>query len=88
MEYFETCIDPITQQILKARSLAKPVSWTELEQKLGVNRTRLQNLERRGLQRLRMLMSNPLDNTPLGHVGTNDSQGGAYLSRVPKWYVP
>lgn len=88
MEYFDKYLDPITQQILKARMLIKPATWSELEERLGISKTRLQNLERRGLHRLRMLMSNPLDNTPLGHVGANDSQGGEYLSRVPQWYVP
>jgi len=87
MEIFEAKLDGRTKQILKARSLARPVSWSELEQRMGISKTRLQNLEKRGLQRLRMLMSNPLDDTPLGHVETNDSQGGAYLSRVPEWYV-
>lgn len=88
MECFDKYLDATTQQILKARMLARPASWSELEERMGISRTRLQNLEKRGLHRLRMLMSNPLDNTPLGHVGTNDLQSGAYLSRVPKWYVP
>lgn len=87
MDYFDRYLDATTQQILKARMLAKPASWNELEQRMGISKTRLQNLEKRGLHRLRMLMSNPLDNTPLGHVGANDSQGGGYLSRVPEWYV-
>lgn len=87
MECFDKYLDATTQQILKARMLAKPASWTELEERIGISRTRLQNLEKRGLHRLRMLMSNPLENTPLGHVGTNDAQGGEYLSRVPEWYV-
>lgn len=87
MEYFDNYLDETTKQILKARMLAKPASWNELEQRMGISRTRLQNLEKRGLHRLRMLMSNPLDNTPLGHVGADDLQSGGGLSRVPEWYV-
>lgn len=87
MDYFDKYLDETTQQVLKARSLARPVSWNELEQRMGISKTRLQNLEKRGLHRLRMLMSNPLDDTPLGHVGANDSQAGGYLSGMPQWNV-
>jgi RNA polymerase primary sigma factor len=87
MEYFAKYLDPTTQQVMQARSLAVPVTWSALEKQLGMNKTKLQNLERRGINRLRMLMSNPLDDTPLGHVAANDSQSGGYLSSVPKWYV-
>ena len=79
MEYFAQYLDHTTQQILQARNLATPVSWAALEQQLGINKTRLQNLERRGINRLRMLMSNPLDDTPLGHVSTNDPQNWGHL---------
>jgi RNA polymerase sigma factor (sigma-70 family) len=65
MSYFNKYIDPITQQVLSARCLEKPVTWRELEDQTGISRTRLQNYERRGLHRLRMLMGNPLMGTPL-----------------------
>jgi len=87
MDCFEKYLDETTKQVLKARMLARPTSWAELEKLLGIPRTRLQNYEKRGISRLRMLMSNPLDNTPLGHAGTNDVQNGGFLSRVPEWYV-
>lgn len=87
MECFEKYLDETTKQVLKARMLARPTSWAELENLLGIPRTRLQNYEKRGISRLRMLMSNPLDDTPLSHAGINDTQSGAYLSRVPEWYV-
>jgi len=87
MELFETKLDARTKQILMARSLAKPASWSELEQRMGISKTRLQNLERRGLHRLRMLISNPLADTPLGNVGTNNVQNRGYLSSVSEWYV-
>ena len=91
MDYFGKYLDSTTQEILKARTLAVPMSWSALEQQMGISKTRLQNLERRGLDRLRMLMSNPLDDTPLGHVTTNNYQTNYFrrlpLSSVPKWYV-
>jgi RNA polymerase sigma factor (sigma-70 family) len=79
MEYFVKYLDPITQQVIQARNLAVPMSWVALEKQLGMNKSRLQNLERRGLNRLRMLMSNPLDDTPLGHVTANDPQSWGHL---------
>jgi len=72
MRYFCKYLDPITQQVIQARNLVVPVSWTALEDQMKMNKTRLQNIERRGMNRLRMLMSNPLDDTPLGHVTTNN----------------
>jgi RNA polymerase primary sigma factor len=72
MRYFCKYLDPITQQVIQARNLAVPVSWVALEDQMKMNKTRLQNIERRGMNRLRMLMSNPLDDTPLGHVTTNN----------------
>lgn len=72
MRYFCKYLDPITQQVIQARNLAVPVTWTALEDQMNMNKNRLQNIERRGMNRLRMLMSNPLDDTPLGHVTTNN----------------
>jgi len=87
MDYFVKYLDHTTQQVLQARTLAMPVSWSVLEKQLGINKTRLQNLERRGINRLRMLMSNPLDNTPLGHVTANDPQSRGHIQGVSQWYV-
>ena len=91
MDYFGKYLDSTTQEILKARTLAVPMSWSALEQQMGISKTRLQNLERRGLDRLRMLMSNPLDDTPLGYVTANNHQTNYFrrlhLSSVPTWYV-
>jgi DNA-binding FadR family transcriptional regulator len=44
---------------------AEPPSWRELEQQIGVSRTTLQEMHRRGLSRLRMMMRHPLAGTPL-----------------------
>jgi RNA polymerase sigma factor (sigma-70 family) len=87
MEYFAEYLDETTQQVIQARNLDAPVSWAALEQQMGISKTRLQNMQRRGMNRLRMLMSNPLDNTPLGHVSTNDYEARLNVSRVPQWNV-
>ena len=87
MDYFSKYLDVTTQQVIQARNLAVPVTWSALEQQLGMNKTKLQNLERRGINRLRMLMSNPLDDTPLGHVTANDPQNWGYIPSMSKWYV-
>jgi RNA polymerase primary sigma factor len=66
MEYFDKYLDDITQQVLRARLISKPITWAELERDLNISKSKLQDLERRGIKRLRMLMSNPLAGTPLG----------------------
>jgi len=66
MEYFEKYLDDITKQVLRARLISKPITWAELERDLKISKSKLQDLERRGINRLRMLMSNPLAGTPLG----------------------
>jgi RNA polymerase primary sigma factor len=84
----EKYLDVTTQQIIKARSLARPVTWSQLEKQTGISKTRLQNMERRGMNRLRMLMSNPLEDTPLGHVGTNNQPSSGCVESLLQWYVP
>jgi RNA polymerase primary sigma factor len=66
MEYFEKYLDDTTKQVLRARLISKPITWAELERDLKISKSKLQDLERRGIKRLRMLMSNPLAGTPLG----------------------
>jgi RNA polymerase primary sigma factor len=87
MDYFCKYLDDTTQQVIQARNLAIPVTWSSLEKQMGIGKSKLQDLERRGMNRLRMLMSNPLSDTPLGHVTANDNKTGFCLSRVPKWNV-
>ena len=84
----ERYLDATTQQIIKARTLAKPVTWTQLEQQMGIKKTTLQNMERRGINRLRMLMSNPLEDTPLGHVETNDQPSQGCVESLLQRYMP
>jgi RNA polymerase primary sigma factor len=66
MQKFNEYLDPRTKFIIVNRLLDKPVSWEELARQTGVSATRLQQLERRGLMRLRALLRDPLENTPLG----------------------
>lgn len=91
MDYFGKYLDETTKEVLTARNLATPITWSALEQQIGISKTRLQNLERRGLNRLRMLMSNPLDETPLGHVPTNIHQATntsrPAISSMSQWHV-
>lgn len=49
-------LDPTTQHVLKSRMIGTPVTWAELERQTGISVARIQNLERRGLRRLRMLV--------------------------------
>lgn len=91
MDYFGKYLDPTTQEVLRCRTLAVPISWSALEAQFGISQTRLQSLERRGINRLRMLMGNPLSDTPLGHVTANNYKAnntrGIYVSSMSKWYV-
>lgn len=88
MDCFNKYLDPLTKQVIQARTLARPVTWAQLEQQTGVSRTKLQNLERRGINRLRMLMSNPLRDTPLGHVETNDQSIPRRMESMLQRHVP
>ena len=66
MEYFGKYLDETTQAVLKARFICQPMTWSELERMTGISKTRLHSIQQRGIMRLRMLMSNPLADTPLG----------------------
>jgi hypothetical protein len=61
----ERYLDPTTAQVLIARMADNPPSWSQLEAQIGVKRATLQNMHRRGLSRLRMMMNHPLAGTPL-----------------------
>jgi RNA polymerase nonessential primary-like sigma factor len=64
-EYMDKYLDATTKKVLIARMASEPASWRELEAQIGVGRTRLQEMHRRGLSRLRMMMRHPLADTPL-----------------------
>jgi RNA polymerase sigma factor (sigma-70 family) len=64
-EHMDQYLDSTTKQLLIARMAPEPPSWRELEQQIGISRTTLQEMHRRGLSRLRMMMRHPLADTPL-----------------------
>jgi RNA polymerase primary sigma factor len=68
MKMFDEYLDEQTRFIIQSRLLDKPMSWGEMARQTKVSPTRLQQLERRGILRLRALLRDPLDNTPLGNL--------------------
>ena len=61
-------VDETTKYILQQRFAAEPVKWSVIEEETGLSRHVLCEKQRRGLNRLRMLMADPLRDTPFGHV--------------------
>lgn len=68
--YMDQFVDDTTKQILQQRFSAEPVKWSIIEEQTGLKRRSLLDKQRRGLNRLRMLMADPLRDTPLGHVNS------------------
>jgi len=66
MKTFDEYLDKRTQFIIQSRRLEKPMSWVELGRQTGISPQCAQQIERRGLMRLRALLRDPLDSTPLG----------------------
>lgn len=69
-EYCDKYLDDRTREIIYARNGRHPVSWGELEKQMNLSRTTLCDLQRRGINRLRMLINNPMEGTPLGANNT------------------
>lgn len=68
-------LDDTTEMVVRARHQQEPVSWPELQQRTGMSRLRLQQLHDRGLSRLRMLLVDPLNGTPLGQSAIPEDPG-------------
>lgn len=68
VEIIENSLDEKAKFIVKSRRLQEPVSWRELESTMGLSATRLQQIERRALFRVKMLLNQgkELDGTPFG----------------------
>lgn len=66
--YMDQYVDDVTCQVLRARHDIEPATWSTLATQTGLSRQTLIDKHRRGINRLRMLMSDPLRNTPLGNV--------------------
>jgi RNA polymerase sigma factor (sigma-70 family) len=73
-ELSDAYLDENTKYVLHCRALDKPISWRDLEKKLNMTTLKLQRMHRAGIYRLRMLMTDPLEGTPLGNVQSNHSQ--------------
>jgi RNA polymerase primary sigma factor len=69
LRYVDQYLDDRTKAVIEARSCYPAVTWTQLEREYGISKTALYDIYKRGVGRIRMLMSNPLTDTPLG---TND----------------
>jgi RNA polymerase primary sigma factor len=65
-KYCELYLDERTSEIIQARYDRNPVPWNELEKKYNVRRHVLQRDEQRGIFRLKMLITDPMEDTPLG----------------------
>ena len=83
-DHCEEYLDERTREIIYARNGRNPVPWTELEKQMGLSRTHMCQLQRRGINRLRMLIGNPLAGTPLG---TNHNKSREHVESLPSWDV-
>ena len=83
-DYCEEYLDDRTREIIYARNSRNPVPWNDLEQRLGISRGRMCELQKRGINRLRMLIGNPLAGTPLG---SNDKESRQSMESLPSWDV-
>jgi DNA-directed RNA polymerase sigma subunit (sigma70/sigma32) len=72
LSYMDQYVDEVTKYILHQRYGPQPVKWSIIEDQTGMSRQTLLDKQRRGLNRLRMLMADPLRDTPLGHVNTEN----------------
>jgi DNA-directed RNA polymerase specialized sigma subunit len=83
-DYCEEYLDERTREIIYARNSRNPVPWNDLEKRMGLSRARMCEIQRRGINRLRMLIGNPLAGTPLG---TDHNENRKYMESLPSWNV-
>ena len=64
-------LDDRSKFVIRSRRLQEPMTWAEIAAKLGVAPSRVQQIERMALLRLRMMLnkSKELNGTPLGGLG-------------------
>jgi len=79
-DYCEEYLDERTREIIYARNSRNPVPWNDLEKRLGISRGHMCQLQLRGINRLRMLIGNPLAGTPLG---ANDTEDREHVEGMP-----
>jgi RNA polymerase sigma factor (sigma-70 family) len=83
-DYCDEHLDDRTREIIYARNSRNPVPWNDLEKRMGLSRTRMCEIQKRGINRLRMLIGNPLAGTPLG---TNNTESREHLEGMPSGNV-
>ena len=66
LRYVDEYLDDRTRAVIEARSCYPVVTWAQLEREHGIPKATLNDIYKRGINRIRMLMSNPLADTPLG----------------------
>ena len=71
MDLMDKYLDDRSKFVIVNRRLQKPVSWRELESATGVSGTRLQQIERVAMLRLKLMLNKgkELHDTPLGGLG-------------------
>ena len=71
MDLMDKYLDDRSKFVIANRRLQKPVSWRELESATGVSGTRLQQIERVAMLRLKLMLNKgrELHDTPLGGLG-------------------
>jgi RNA polymerase sigma factor (sigma-70 family) len=72
-DYCEMYLDERTREVITARYSRVPVPWNELEKRFGQSKDSLHSASRRGIDRLKMLLRDPMDGTPLA---TNHQKSG------------
>jgi len=68
MDLMEKYLDDRSKYVIRSRRLQKPLTWRELESTTGVSSTRLMQIEKAAMLRLRMMLNKgrELHGTPLG----------------------
>ena len=68
LELIDKYLDDRSKFIVRSRRLQQPLTWAEISAKLGVTPSRVQQLERMALFRLKMMLNKgkELNDTPLG----------------------
>jgi DNA-directed RNA polymerase sigma subunit (sigma70/sigma32) len=69
LELIDKYLDDRSKFIVRSRRLQEPLTWAEIAAKLGVAPSRVQQIERMALFRLRMMLNKgkELHGTPLGN---------------------
>ena len=71
LELIDKYLDDRSKFVIRSRRLQEPMTWAEIAAKLGVAPSRVQQIERMALLRLRMMLNKgkELNGTPLGGLG-------------------